>query len=447
MSNSAFTQGILQTPLVVALGGTGLSSLGSATQVIRVNAGGTALEYATIGTLSDGDKGDITVSSSGTVWTIDNSAVTFSKIANIATSRILGRTTASSGVIEELTVGTGLSLGSGSLSLDATLVGLSSLDTTSGVLVQTATDTFTKRTLTGTTNQITVTNGDGVAGNPTFSLPATIVTTSVQPTSAVLAGSSSTTNTSASSAQILGSTNTQYQLSTGGITVTPTADYSMVGTLLRQSTITEASSGTHILIANLGVKAPIINNGSGSTTNASTVYIEGAPTGTATPTNVYALWVDDGVVRIDGTIELGAASDTTLSRSAAGVLAVEGVAVPTISSTSTLTNKRIDPRVVSAASYTTSTTIDSDATDVYVITAQAGALLFNNPSGTPVQGQKLIIRIKDNGTARVLTYGSQFRAMGTALPATTVLSKTMYMGFMYNSTDTKWDLLSVAQEA
>lgn len=40
-----------------------------------------------------------------------------------------------------------------------------------------------------------------------------------------------------------------------------------------------------------------------------------------------------------GTIELGAASDTTLSRSSAGVLAVEGVVIPSISSTNTLTNK------------------------------------------------------------------------------------------------------------
>lgn len=41
------------------------------------------------------------------------------------------------------------------------------------------------------------------------------------------------------------------------------------------------------------------------------------------------------------TIELGAASDTTLSRSAAGVLAVEGVVIPSISSTNTLSNKTI----------------------------------------------------------------------------------------------------------
>lgn len=53
--------------------------------------------------VSDGDKGDITVSSSGTVWTIDNDVVTLAKLLNIATSRILGRVTASSGDVEELT--------------------------------------------------------------------------------------------------------------------------------------------------------------------------------------------------------------------------------------------------------------------------------------------------------------------------------------------------------
>jgi len=57
------------------------------------------------------------------------------------------------------------------------------------------------------------------------------------------------------------------------------------------------------------------------------------------------------------------------------------------------------------------------------------------------------IRIKDNGTARALTYNAVFRAMGNALPTTTVLSKTLYMGFIYNATDTKWDLVAVAQEA
>jgi hypothetical protein len=58
--------------------------------------------------------------------------------------------------------------------LDATLTSLAAYNT-NGLLTQTAADTFTGRTVTGTANQITVANGDGVAGNPTLSLPADVV--------------------------------------------------------------------------------------------------------------------------------------------------------------------------------------------------------------------------------------------------------------------------------
>ena len=56
------------------------------------------------GGIDDGDKGDITVSSSGTVFTIDNDAVTYAKIQNVsATNRILGRDSSGAGAIEEIT--------------------------------------------------------------------------------------------------------------------------------------------------------------------------------------------------------------------------------------------------------------------------------------------------------------------------------------------------------
>lgn len=136
-------------------------------------------------------------------------------------------------------------------------------------------------------------------------------------------------------------------------------------------------------------------------------------------------------------VDIGNA-DTSISRLSAAEIAVEGVRV-----------KKTTPLVVSAASYTTDTgtSLNMDNLDMFIVTAQAGALLFNAPGGTLVQGRSLVIRIKDNGTARALTWNAVFRAMGTALPSTTVLSKTLYLGFFYNSTDTKWDLVASAQEA
>lgn len=55
--------------------------------------------------------------------------------------------------------------------LDSTLTSLAAYNT-NGILTQTAADTFVGRTLTGTANQITVTNGSGVGGNPTLSIPS-----------------------------------------------------------------------------------------------------------------------------------------------------------------------------------------------------------------------------------------------------------------------------------
>jgi hypothetical protein len=98
---------------------------------------------------------------------------------------------------------------------------------------------------------------------------------------------------------------------------------------------------------------------------------------------------------------------------------------------------------VTSAATVTPTTLN----DEVVITAQAVALALANPTGTAVQGESLIIRIKDNGTARAITYDTQYRAIGVTLPTTTVISKTVYLGFIYNSTDTKWDCIGVSQQA
>lgn len=93
--------------------------------------------------------------------------------------------------------------------------------------------------------------------------------------------------------------------------------------------------------------------------------------------------------------------------------------------------------------------INTDTTDIFTITALAAAItsMSTNLSGTPVNGQKLTIRILDNGTARAITWGASFASRGATLPTTTVISKYLYVGLIYNSTTSTWDCVATAQEA
>lgn len=182
------------------------------------------------GTVADGDYGDITVSGLGLVWTIDAGVVSNAKLASMvqatvkgraagagsgapvdltagqvwailatttqavttsgltqATNRILGRTTASTGAIEEISVSSPLTFTAGALGVNATLAAFGSYNT-NGILTQTAANTFTGRTITGTANEITVTNGSGIGGDPTLSLPVSMTFTGKTVTGGTFAG-------------------------------------------------------------------------------------------------------------------------------------------------------------------------------------------------------------------------------------------------------------------
>lgn len=159
-----------------------------------------------------------------------------------------------------------------------------------------------------------------------------------------------------------------------------------------------------------------------------------------------ALSLGTSAVLTTGTIELGAATDTTLSRSAAGVLAVEGVVIPSISSTNTLTNKRVTRRVVTVNAPGATPTTNTDNNDVAAFTGLAANItsMTTNLSGTPAQGDFLEFQFTDNGTARTISFGATFVASTVALPTTTVISTLLHVLFEWDSVSSKWICVAVA---
>ena len=120
------------------------------------------------------------------------------------------------------------------------------------------------------------------------------------------------------------------------------------------------------------------------------------------------------------------------------------------SSTDTLTNKRTTRRSGTANAPGATPTLNTDTYDYYSFTGLATAItsMTTGLTGSPVRGDMLQLDFTDNGTARVITWGTSFTSSGTMpLPLTTVTSTTLSVILRYETEGSganKWNCKGVA---
>jgi hypothetical protein len=147
----------------------------------------------------------------------------------------------------------------------------------------------------------------------------------------------------------------------------------------------------------------------------------------------------------DGTFKAISAPSMTLTGNAAvgGTLAVTG--------NTTLNGVTLTSRTVpSLQTMTSGATLTPNSTTYSI--AECAALGINttlaNPTGTPVNGQVLVIRLKDDGTARTIAYGTDYANIsGLDSLTTTVANKWSVICCMYSTVASKWQIVSISTEA
>ena len=236
--------------------------------------------------------------------------------------------------------------------------------------------------------------------------------------------------------------------------------YSVVGTTLTFSAAPPTGTG-NISVRYLGIPA------SGVTTTAYRTITEFTATAGQTTFSVPSytpgyISVFQNGVRL-GAEDYTATNGTTVvlvsAASSGDLITIESFYVSSVLNALPQTGGTLSGSlVVNGAIRSTSVTIanastitpTSSTTNQYTVTALAQDATIAIPSGTPIDGQKLTIRIKDNGTARSLTWTATsggYRGVGTTLPTTTIANKVTYVGCIYNSQDSFWDVIAVATQA
>lgn len=432
-SESSFTQGI-GTPYVQGLTDLALLTVSGSHVLLLDPTSGIKALFNT-GTLASTDK----------TFTFPNQSGTFTVLGNTTTgSGSIVLATSPSLVTPNIGVAAGTSLAA------------------SGVM-STGTNTGTNGQITffgSTSGSVTLKSAVAAGTGTNFTLPATNGSnTNVLQTD----GSGNTSWVPAATGTVTSVTGTANRItSTGGATPAIDISASYVG----QSSITTVGTLSAGAIPASLITAGTFGSGAYSFGTANSVTLGTIELGAATDTTIAR--VSAGVVSIEGNtivvnassptlgtitttgnIELGNASDTTLSRSSAGVLAVEGVVIPSISSTNILTNKDISKRLVSVNAPGATPSTNTDNVDIAEFTGINATItsMSTNLTGTPRNGQFFEYIFLDNGTARPITWGTSFANGGLVnLPTTTIISVVLRVLLQYQTIASlnKWVCVAVA---
>lgn len=115
------------------------------------------------------------------------------------------------------------------------------------------------------------------------------------------------------------------------------------------------------------------------------------------------------------------------------------------------------PRTSTFTAVSSTLSWNSDDVDMIIITAQNQILTINADSGSPIDGQRFLLRMKASGLDRQITFtggsSKSFRPVGTSFVINgsdyryTILNgKNTYFGCIYNSGDLRWDIISIGEQ-